>query len=189
MNAARNIIQIAEPPLTTDRSSDVRKITAIFSVFSLLLLAAAWYASSLAPRMMESNYRSVKYGAEMQAALVAIYLSAVNLKQPPADQIERFDRNFFAESINITESQEPEAVKEVDRRWSEFKKLPMTPTIESFQGLSTAIERVVELNEAAMYRHEQTANSIGKTVIFGGLLGLGLAVLYSLQIAYSLKDG
>ena len=91
MNAARKIVQVTELERFTDRGSDVKKITAIFSVFSLMLLAAAWYASSLAPRMMESNYRSVKYGAEMQAALVAIYLNAVNLKQPPAEQIERFD--------------------------------------------------------------------------------------------------
>lgn len=179
---------ITPAPEASDPQRDVRRITWIFGCLSLLLLAAGWYASSLAPRMMEANYRSVKYAGEMQSALVAIYLDTVNLKEPDAAEIVRFDKNFRAETENITEDQEIEAVNEIDRRWSEFKKRPMTPNIEAFKGLSISIQRVVELNEAAMYKKEQAAASIGKTVLFGGLIVAAIAALYSLQIAYHLKD-
>ena len=167
---------------------DVRHITALFTCFSLLLLWAAWYASSLAPRMMESNYRSVKYGAEMQSALVSIYLDAVNAKEPNAADIARFEKNFSDQKRNITEEFEAEAVEDLAAEWSKFSSRPMTPTVDSFHRLSAAIERIVELNENAMYRKEDSAASIGKSVLFGGFLGLILAVIYSAQIVFRIGD-
>ena len=168
--------------------TDIRHISALFTCFSLLLLWAAWYASSLAPRLMESNYRSVKYGSEMQSALVSIYLDAINAKEPNPEDIARFDKNFSDQSKNITEEFEAEAVQDLASEWTNFSKKPMTPTVESFHRLSAAIERIVTLNEKAMYQKEESAASIGKTVLFGGFLGLFLVVIYAAQITFKIKD-
>ncbi len=60
----------------------------------------------------------------------------------------------------------------------------MTPTIEALRELGVSIQRIVDLNEAAMYRKEQTALTLGKTVLFGGMLVFALVLMYSPQIAY-----
>jgi len=52
----------------SERKKGIVYVITLFSVFSVLLLGIALYASSLAPNMMVRNYRTVKYAVEMGCA-------------------------------------------------------------------------------------------------------------------------
>lgn len=167
--------------------NSILAVIVLFSSFSILLLATAWYASGLAPRLMERNYRTVKYAAQMQGALTAIYLDASNGKAPMPAEIERFDTNLAAEKLNITEVGEPETVASIEAQWSDFKKHPMTPTLEAFQKLIARLEELSAMNEKAMRAYEEQARTIGYGVLGGGMLGFALVFLYAVQVLLSAK--
>ena len=156
-------------------------VISLFSVFSVLLLGTAWYVSSLAPSMMVRNYRTVKYAAEMQGALTAIYIDASSGKEPDSLQLSRFEENLEKQKHNITELREPEITAAVEQQWSTFAKKPITPDLESFKKLGATLQELVSLNETAMHAHEQQALTIGKGVLFGGILGFVLVLIYSVQ--------
>ncbi len=157
-------------------------IIMLFSTFSVLLLLVAWYASGLAPRMMERNYRSVKYSAEMQSALVKSYLSAVNGEELSPQETARFQESLNNAQQNLTEAGERELVSSLDTQWRAFRLAPATPTLESFQQLANSLEALSALNERSMKQFEERAVSLGKSVLFGGVLGFALVLVYSIQI-------
>ena len=160
----------------------IRTVILLFSVFSVLLLATAWYASSLAPRLMTRNYRTIKYTAEMQSALTAIYLAAANAKEPSPAELSRFEQNLASQKNNITENEEPESVASLEAQWSEFRKFQGSATIEAFQKLSKSLEKLAAINERAMFAYEERARTVSYSVLFGGVLGFVLVLIYALQI-------
>jgi len=166
----------------SSHQKDLLALIALFSAFSVLLLGAAYYASGLAARLMERNYRTVKYAAEMQGALSSMYLEASGGKEASENEIARFDKNLAAEKLNITEIGEPETVVSIERQWSDLRKYHMTPTRESYRELSRSLEELSSMNEKAMHAYEEQSRTLSKTILCGGVLGLVLVVLYAAQI-------
>ena len=68
------------------------------------------------------------------------------------------------------------------QQWFAFKQEPLTPTFEAFTKLLSTLEDLAALNEKAMCTYEQDALSIGKTVLFGGIIGFALVLLYAIQM-------
>lgn len=160
----------------------IRNVIILFSIFSLILLAVAWYASSLAPSLMLRNYRTVRYSAEMQSALTSIFLEATAGKLPQEAERHRFQINLDRQKENLTESGEPEITRLIEQQWRRFSDEPLSPSLETFQKLQSSLEKLKSINEASMYAYEDRALSIGKAVLAGGFLGFILVLTYSLQI-------
>ena len=167
---------------TAEKRKGIVTVIALFAVFSAILLGTAWYACSLAPNMIVRNYRTVKYVAEMQSSLTAIYLDAANGKVPEPKEITRFEENLKKQKDNITELQEPEVTASIEEQWTVFSKQLLTPPLESFKKLGLTLEELASLNENAMFAYEQQARSMGKAVLFGGVLGFLLVMIYAVQI-------
>ncbi|MFN8392378.1 MAG: hypothetical protein U0136_18940 [Bdellovibrionota bacterium] len=162
-------------------NSNLKLVIVLFSIFSIALLAVAWYASGLAPRLMERNYRTVKYAAEMQRALTSFYLAVANAQEPRKEDISRFDLNLAAERNNITEVGEPEIVADLSVQWAEFRASKETPTLQSFERLSSTLNQLSEMNESAMLTYETQAKTLSYGVLVGGGIGFVLVFVYAVQ--------
>lgn len=158
-------------------------LTFIFSIFSVLLIAAAWYASGITPDLMQRNYRSIQYASAMESSLVAIFLDGVDGKLPAATDLARFAENLELERNNFTEEREAEIVQNLADRWAELRAKPVSPSIASFKAVSSAIDELVAVNEKAMLAFEQRALSLRYSVIAGSILGFVLVLLYAWQVA------
>ncbi len=158
-------------------------LTFIFSVFSVLLIGSAWYASGITPDLMQRNYRSIQYASAMESSLVAIFLDGVDGKLPATADLKRFEENLELERKNVTEDHEAEIVQSLADHWSTFRAKPVSPSIASFKAVSSAIDELVAVNEKAMLALEQRAISIRYSVIAGSVLGFVLVLLYAWQVA------
>ncbi len=158
----------------------------LFSVLSVSLIWAAWYASGITPSLMTRNYRSIQYAAQMEGALVAAYLEAVHGKEFPPTEVQRFDKNLTLAKENITEVNEDQVLKLITEEWATFLKTPATPTVNSFQKVFSEIGELTALNEQAMREFEETAQKLRYTVLSCAGVGFFLVLVYSIEIV--IKD-
>ena len=154
----------------------------LFSLTTAILIVTAWYASGIAPDLMSRNYRSVQYAAQMESALVAIFLDEVNGKTPSQDDVARFDDNLRLAKANITEPNESAAIEALGAKWMAFRGKPISPSVEAFKSVASAIRDVVDLNEKAMLAFEKRALEIRYGVLFGSLLPFFLVLLYAWEV-------
>ena len=157
-------------------------LISLFSVLSVSLLFTAWYASGIAPDLMSRNYRSIQYASQMEGALVAIFLAEVNGKVAPPAEVDRFEKNLQLEKENFTEENEEQIVQSLSKEWTAFRAKQVSSSIESFQSVLSTIKGVVDVNEKAMHAFEKKAVSLRYGVLFGGVLGFALVLLYALEI-------
>ena len=158
-------------------------ITSIFSVFSIAMIFTAWYASGITPALMQRNYRSVQYAAQMETALVSIFLESVDGKVASPDSVTRFDDNLLLAEKNETEVNEDQILQTLRAKWTAFRAKPVSPSVASFKEVATAIDALVEVNEKAMHAFEERATSLRYSVIAGSVLGFILVLLYAWQAA------
>ena len=154
----------------------------LFTVSTTILIGTAWYASGIAPDLMSRNYRSVQYAAQMESALVSIFLDEVNGQVPSPDDVARFDENLRLAKANITETNEGEAIEAVSAKWMAFRGKPISPSVEAFKSVASAIRGIVDLNEKAMLAFEKRAVEIRYAVLFGSLLPFFLVLVYAWEV-------
>jgi hypothetical protein len=172
-----------------------RKIKKIFiilisglGVFSALMIFVAWYACSIAPRLMQQNYLSIQYAYKMESAFVSIYVAESGGKPLDKGEVALFDQNLSEAKENITEPGEAEILERLGTRWSNFKQKNMSPTLEEFQALLGVINELTGVNERGMYLLRDRAKQLGLSVVFVGVLGWALIMMYAAIIADGLLD-
>ena len=163
-------------------------IIAFYSVWSVALLTAAWYASGIAPNLMFSNYRSVQYASQMDTALISILLAELEGREPPEGEVAKFNGALKLANENVTEENEQEVLDKIQNEWTMFIKQPLSQPIVAYSAVSTAVQQLTLLNEAAMYRHEERSRELRLTVIAGGVIGLLLMFVYSVQLALAVDN-
>lgn len=163
-------------------------IVLLFCIYSLFLIWCTWYASSIAPAMLFRNYRTIQYVAQMEGALVSIFVGALGGKERDQTDIKHFEENLNLERQNITEPGEGELVDRLEARWKVFIANPATPSQESFQNVAHDLKELTTLNEKAMYAMEENVHSFRYTVLVGGLIGFFLFVVYAFTIASTVTE-
>lgn len=156
------------------------------SCFSALMIISAWYASSIAPKLMQRNYLSVQYAMQMERSFVSIFVAESGGAQLDNSQIQNFETNLNLAQNNITEDGEKTILLELDAKWKQFKNKTVTPTIDEFQKMLATINSLIQINEGGMYLFRDRAKSLGLTVVSFGVLGLALSVIYAIIAANDL---
>lgn len=166
-------------PTHRQTSFRYRTIVLIFTVFSTLLIFLCWYATGIAPRLMHMNYLSIQYAAQMDSALISIYLAESSGSSPPSAEMQRFESNLTLEKQNITEPGETEIVDSIEDSWRIFKGNKISPSVSEYQSVSGHIKELIAINEKGMAQAVEHAKDLRLTVLTGGAIGLILCLLYA----------
>ena len=186
------------------------KLLATYLVFvAALAVLGAWsawrleQAGAVSQRILSENYESVVAAQSMKESLErqdsAVLFAQLGRTERARRQLDehrrRFDAAFARAAGNITEPGESEIIEAIRRERDEYYRLDehadYFERIEPrFDALRADINRLLQLNQAAMLRKSAdaqrvTGRSIVMTVILSAALviaGLGFAVRLSAQI-------
>jgi NtrC-family two-component system sensor histidine kinase KinB len=170
---------------------------------TLLLLAIAIAMGALAiPKVyrlsgaisdtLYRNYLSIEAAQHMHGALYAIQLAIRDGTLPsalPHNALE-FGRWIEIEEGDITEEGEAELAHEIHDRWRALHARlladPKTASPRDFDVLHQRLDRLIEINQAAMFRADSRASRLGTRLTYELVLGLGLLLVIGAAISWTL---
>ncbi len=133
----------------------------------LLVLAAVFAGTGLAPQVIHRNYDSIEASRKMQQAWIAL-----NFPQafPPSlsreDWVRQFEDALVFARNNITEPGEGEKTKHISEHWRSWKSShPVSPAL--IQEMNGHLDELISLNEKGMFSLVERARELRMNVLIG----------------------
>ncbi len=144
----------------------------VILVFGILGIVSINKLSSDANKILTNNYETLVYNNNM--------LKALDELPGSKRAVDEFEKNLTKQEENITEYGEEDATKSLRKNFNELKLQPRDSS--NYREIREAIQHINTINQNAILRKNDTAQSTASTAIFG------LTIIFSILtiIAFTL---
>lgn len=150
----------------------------IILVFGILGIVSISKLSSDAKKILTNNYETLVYNNNMLKALDELPES----KTAFAD----FEKNLSSQEKNITEYGEEDATKSLRKNFEELKLQPNDSS--NYRELRQAIQRINNINQNAILRKNDTAQSTASTAIFWLTIIFSILTIIAFTLTVNFPD-
>lgn len=150
----------------------------IILVFGILGIVSISKLSSDAKKILTNNYETLVYNNNMLKALDELPESKTGF----AD----FEKNLSSQEKNITEYGEEDATKSLRKNFEELKLQPNDSS--NYRELRQAIQRINNINQNAILRKNDTAQSTASTAIFWLTIIFSILTIIAFTLTVNFPD-
>jgi NtrC-family two-component system sensor histidine kinase KinB len=182
----------ARPSLRSRIRNGTLVMLAIATAFGTLALPGVYRLGGAIRETLYRNYVSIDAAKHMHDALYALALAQRDgtLPQALAPNRDLFLRWIDVEQHDITEVGEAELANEIERDGrrllAELAADPNTRRDAEFVTLHALLDKLIEINRAAMFRADSRAALMGRRLSYEFTAGLALLLIFGAALSWTL---
>jgi len=150
----------------------------VILVFGILGITSIYKLSNDTNKILTNNYETLVYNNNMLKAL----------EELPGNKIAyaEFEKNLAKQEKNITEYGEDDATKSLRKNFEELKLQPNDSS--NYREIRQAIQRINNINQNAILRKNDTAQSTASNAIFWLTVVFTILTIIALTLAVNFPD-
>jgi len=154
----------------------------------IMLLCAVYYTGGITPKLLERNYDSITYAANMKRAVSNLTLATSRQTIVSPFDVNSFNSNLKSAESNVTEPGEKEIIQTISSFWDNFQT-KLFSDARLADDLNHSLDSLIAVNEKGMFALADQARSLRLTVLASGIGLTVIALLYSLLFAGNASRG